>query len=118
MIVFDINSRNIYHRDLKPANFLIKRDQNGQIYLHLNDFGTAKSSIIDDQRINTTVGNNPGTISYMAPEIINAILVAPPITKQDVWAIGVIAYEMSTFALPFSGTNAAATQYAILNSAH
>ena len=118
MIVFDINSRNIYHRDLKPANFLLKRYQNGQLYLHLNDFGTAKCSIIDDQRINTSIGNNPGTTSYMAPEIIDAILVAPVITKQDVWAIGVIAYEMCTFTLPFSGTNATATINAILNTAH
>jgi serine/threonine protein kinase len=38
MVVFDINSRNIYHRNLKPYNFLIKRDKNGNIYLHLNDF--------------------------------------------------------------------------------
>jgi serine/threonine protein kinase len=38
MVVFDINSRNIYHRNLKPNNFLIKRDKNGNIYLHLNDF--------------------------------------------------------------------------------
>jgi serine/threonine protein kinase len=81
MIVFDINSRNIYHRDLKPANFLIKRDENSQIYLHLNDFGAAKNSIIDEKRINTTIGNNPGTISYLAPEIIDAILLAPVITK-------------------------------------
>ena len=75
MIVFDINSRNIYHRDLKPA------DENSQIYLHLNDFGAAKNSIIDEKRINTTIGNNPGTISYLAPEIIDAILLAPVITK-------------------------------------
>ena len=81
MIVFDINSRNIYHRDLKPANFLIKRDENSQIYLHLNDFGAAKNSIIDEKRINTTIGNNPGTISYLAPEIIDAILLAPVFTK-------------------------------------
>ena len=81
MIVYDINSRNIYHRDLKPANFLIKRDKNGQIYLHLNDFGTAKSSIIDENRINSTVGTNAGTTSYMAPEILDAITAAPVITK-------------------------------------
>jgi len=49
--------------------------------LHLNDFGTAKNSIIDEHRIISTIGNNPGTISYLAPEIIDAILVAPVITK-------------------------------------
>jgi serine/threonine protein kinase len=49
--------------------------------LHLNDFGTAKSSIIDENRINSTVGTNPGTTSYMAPEILDALTAAPVITK-------------------------------------
>ena len=93
LAVFDINSRNIYHRDLKPANFLIKRDKNGRIYLHLNDFGTAKSSIIDEKRIhNTSIDTKPGTVAYMAPEILNALIQNPINTKQDVWAIGIIAY--------------------------
>ena len=73
MVVYDINSRKIYHRDLKPANFLVKIDKNGRIYLHLNDFGTAKSSIIDESRIlNTSINTNTGTVAYMAPEILNA----------------------------------------------
>jgi serine/threonine protein kinase len=57
---------------LRPANFLIKRDKKGLIYLHLNDFGTAKSTIIDEKRINTAIGDSVGTIEYMAPEILNA----------------------------------------------
>jgi serine/threonine protein kinase len=48
MAVLDINSRKIYHRDLKPENFLFYSDKKGLIYLHLNDFGIAKSSIIDE----------------------------------------------------------------------
>jgi serine/threonine protein kinase len=81
MVVFDINSRNIYHRDLKPGNFLIKRDKNGNIYLYLNDFGIAKSSISDNGRINTSSGNNLGVIEYTPPEILNAIRQMPDITK-------------------------------------
>jgi serine/threonine protein kinase len=81
IIVFDINSRNIYHRDLKPANFLIKTDHNGKIYLHLNDFGTSKSSIIDGMRLNTTVGNPKGTQCYLAPEIIKATSEFPVMSK-------------------------------------
>jgi serine/threonine protein kinase len=49
--------------------------------LHLNDFGIAKSSIIDENRIKTTAGHNPGTTEYMAPEIINAKTESPIITK-------------------------------------
>jgi serine/threonine protein kinase len=56
MVVNHINSKDIYHRDLKPENFLIKRDPKGRILLHLNDFGLAKSSISDSDRISTTAG--------------------------------------------------------------
>jgi len=92
IVVYHINSKEIYHRDLKPENFLVKKDSNGRIYLHLNDFGIARSSIAETKRINTTTGNNQGSLYYIAPEILNAIKVKPDITKQDVWAIGVIAY--------------------------
>jgi serine/threonine protein kinase len=40
--------------------------------LHLNDFGTAKSTIIDENRIKTSIGFSPGTLFYMAPEILNS----------------------------------------------
>jgi serine/threonine protein kinase len=69
MVVFYINSKNIYHRDLKPENFLIKSDKNGNIYLSLIDFMTAKSSIYDENRITTSEGNIQGTFEYIAPEI-------------------------------------------------
>jgi serine/threonine protein kinase len=51
----------------------------------------------------------------MAPEILNAIKVKPDITKQDVWAIGVIAYQLCTFNLPFTGFESSAVLNAILN---
>ena len=42
-VVNHLNSRDIFHRDLKPANFLMKREANGKLYLHLSDFGIAKN---------------------------------------------------------------------------
>jgi serine/threonine protein kinase len=83
--------------------------------LHLNDFGIAKTISSDNNRINTTTGNNNGSLNYMAPEILNAIKVKPDITKQDVWAIGVIAYQICTFSLPFTGFESSAVLNAILN---
>jgi serine/threonine protein kinase len=73
MVVYHINSKDIYHRDLKPENFLIKKDAKGSIYLHLNDFGLAKSNKSYNDRITTTVGRNKGTIAYMAPDIHAAV---------------------------------------------
>jgi serine/threonine protein kinase len=40
--------------------------------LHLNDFGTVKSTIKDENRLSSNTGTNPGTAEYLAPEIINA----------------------------------------------
>ena len=104
LAVFHINSRNIFHRDLKPANFLIKTEKNGKIYLYLSDFGVAKN-ISDKDRLSSAISNVKGTNEYLAPEIHNAKLEKPNMTKQDVWAIGVIAYEICTFKLPFNGEN-------------
>jgi serine/threonine protein kinase len=51
----------------------------------------------------------------MAPEILNAIKIKPDITKQDVWAIGVIAYQLCTLRLPFTGFESFAVINAIVN---
>lgn len=88
MAVFHLNSRDIFHRDLKPANFLIKRESNGKIYLHLTDFGIAKN-MQDLERMQSNKSNKKGTNEYLAPE---NHMENPHITKQDVWAIGVIIY--------------------------
>ena len=56
MAVHHFNSSDIYHRDLKPENFLIKSDENGRIYLHLSDFGLAKNSKADYERLSSTCG--------------------------------------------------------------
>jgi serine/threonine protein kinase len=110
MIVHYLNSRDIYHRCLTPDDFLIRTEKNGRIYLHLKDFGFAKY-------INQMFKKD--TIEYMAPEILNASSLAKPnISKNDVWSIGVIAYKLCTFRLPFKFESSAATKEAILTAAH
>ena len=54
----------------------------------------------------------------MAPEILDASLAKPNISKQDVWSIGVIAYQLCTLRLPFKCESPAATIAAILTSPH
>ena len=101
MIVQHLNSCDIYHRDLKPENFLIKTEQNGRIYLHLSDFGLTKNMKPDYTRLTSSIGAIKGTVEYLAPEILNARLAKPNISKQDVWSVGVIAYQLCALRLPF-----------------
>ena len=103
MIVNHLNSCDIYHRDLKPENFLIRTEKNEKIYLHLNDFGLAKNMRPDYTRLTSSIGRIKGTVEYLAPEILNASMAKPNISKQDVWSIGVIAYQLCTLSLPFKG---------------
>jgi eukaryotic-like serine/threonine-protein kinase len=80
----------------------MKKEGNGKLYLHLSDFGVAKN-ITDLERMSSSINNKKGTDEYLAPEIHNAKVEKANITKQDVWAIGVIAYELCTNSLPFKG---------------
>ena len=118
MIVHRLNSCDIYHRDLKPENFLIKTDKQGRIYIHLNDFGLAKNTKPDYLRLTSSIGRIKGTVEYVAPEILNASLTKPNISKQDVWSIGVIAYQLCTLRLPFKCESPAATIAAIITTPH
>ena len=71
------------------------------MYLHLSDFGLAKNKNPDYTRQTSKTGVIKGTVEYLAPEILNARFAKPNISKQDVWAIGVIAYQLCTLRLPF-----------------
>jgi serine/threonine protein kinase len=70
----------MFHRDIKPENFLMKKDENGKNYLHLSDFGVSKN-ISDKERLPSALSNVKGTNEYLAPEIHNAKLEKPNMTK-------------------------------------
>ena len=89
----------------------MKKEENGKMYLHLSDFGIAKN-IKDTERLPSSANSKKGTDEYLAPEVH---LKKPSITKQDVWAIGVIAYELCTFRLPFNGNASYSIILAIIN---
>ena len=88
----------IIHRDLKPANILLSPDGNIQIV----DFGLAKE--FDAIRSELTGDHMVGTPLYMAPEQIlgDQTQVGP---ASDVYAIGVMLYEVTTGKKPFDGTS-------------
>ena len=71
MVVHHLNLNNIYHRDLKPQNFLVIKEPYDKTYLHLNDFGFAKNTKPDYERVSSLLNDIKGTIEYLAPEILD-----------------------------------------------
>ena len=85
----------ILHRDLKPENIMVQTTDDEE-YVKVIDFGVAKvrNSMID---VSTTKDIAVGTIAYMSPEQLSA---QPLTTASDVYALGVITYEMLTGKRP------------------
>ena len=88
------HSQGIIHRDIKPANILLT--SSGQPML--SDFGIAKILITDETLDLTTTGVGIGTPEYMAPEQAMGQTVD---ARADVYALGVVLYEMITGRKPF-----------------
>src|SRR4029079_519354 len=94
----------IVHRDLKPGNVMILPDGTVKIL----DFGLAKAR---DQSISQP-GARFGTVSYMSPEQIRGETAD---VRSDLWAVGVILYEMLTGRKPFGGDHDIAIAHAIVH---
>src|SRR5207248_1872184 len=87
------HQRNIIHRDIKPGNILI--DAKGEP--KLSDFGLAK--FLDAESELTQTGHAPGTPAYMSPEQ-TAGLTETLQPATDVWALGVVLFELLTNKRP------------------
>jgi serine/threonine protein kinase len=97
------HQRGIAHRDVKPSNVLM--DEQGQVYL--TDFGIARlfdegipGLTTDRLAVLTQTGQVLGTPYYMAPEQVTGDTVGP---AADIYALGVMLYQMTTGQVPFHG---------------
>ena len=94
----------IVHRDLKPENIMLVSEDDGSDRAVIMDFGLAKERRADGeiQKL-TATGIILGTPEFMSPEQIRG---KPLDARSDVYALGIVAFEMFTGKLPFQGRNA------------
>jgi len=107
------HSRGVIHRDLKPENLMVTGDS----ILKVVDFGLAKLLTLpgDETAVTaeqTSAGAVLGTLAYMSPEQLQG---EPVDGRADVFALGVILYELLTGTHPFRRATGPATSAAILH---
>jgi len=98
------HNNGIVHRDIKPANILIDKDNKP----YLADFGVARV----DTSTMTQSGTAVGTLTYMSPEQIKGQTID---RRADIFALGIILYELLSGKMPFEGDNISTIVYKIVN---
>ena len=93
----------VMHRDLKPQNILVGKDD----HLYVSDFGLARS--FEESAVQMTrTGAFMGTPRYMSPEQVEG---KPADLRSDLYAYGLILYEMATGDVPFTGESTLKVMY-------
>jgi serine/threonine-protein kinase len=100
------HAKGIVHRDLKPENILITADG----VVKLTDLGLARA--LADAR-STRAGAVTGTVQYLAPEQIRG---EPADPRSDLYSLGIVAFELLTGRLPYTGETPMAIAYKHLSN--
>lgn len=104
----EAHAQGVVHRDIKPENVFLANQGKARVP-KLLDFGISK---VRASNIRTTeVGEMMGTPAYMPPEQVTGARAADP--RSDVWAFGVMLFELASGRLPFEADNAPNLFYAI-----
>lgn len=87
-----VHAEGVIHRDLKPGNIMLSKDGAGRLRAVLMDFGIAQGNEVFSSQVR-------GTPAYVAPEVWKG---RPATAQADIYALGVILYEMASGHLPFA----------------
>ncbi len=105
----EMHAQGVTHRDVKPGNILVDESGDSPV-VTITDFGL---SLVQAGTANTRVDEVVGMPPYMAPEAIAGGVVGP---SADMFAAGVVLYEMLAGRPPFTGSLPTAVLYQTLNS--
>jgi len=104
----------IVHRDLKPENVMLASHADGRPLIKILDFGVAR--LFEDEATITSSGAALGTAAYMAPEQARGDRDVDH--RADVYAMGVMVYELLSGTRPFDGSSYNETLFQVLTKPH
>jgi serine/threonine protein kinase len=107
-----IHQAGVIHRDLKPSNILLAQNREGQTTVKLADFGIAKQTQVQQQRL-TETGAVLGSPYYASPEQMLGDKID---ARSDMYSLGCLMYEALSGNVPFAGENAMQTFMLHLNA--
>jgi serine/threonine protein kinase/TPR repeat protein len=108
--IHEAHSAGIVHRDLKPANLFVTTGLGGRQVVKVLDFGISKTADANDMSM-TASSSVLGSPLYMSPEqFLSPKEVGP---RSDIWALGIILYEMLTAKTPFVGETLGVVSWAV-----
>lgn len=103
--LIDSHSKGVIHRDLKPANIFVMSTKTIPLHVKVLDFGLSRSDASSmSPELATQPGVPIGTPKYIAPEVLAGDRAQPP---ADIYAFGLVLYELATGKYPFTVESAA-----------